>query len=382
MEKRAEDLSVQQLLAEFPPVGREAWLEQMAKDLKGRSVDDLNWQAEEGLTVSPFAHADDFETPPAPLSDATGAWEICEILPVADPGEANRHALEALAGGAEGLEFALEQPPKAPHMHSMLSGVYLDFIGLHFSGPGVLQNPGAILAALSGIAAERGLSTQSLRGSLGYDPVSSAALQDWRYLADLIVYAGEQFPGFRVATAGTAVSGAVAQLAALLDAGRRYLENLTKKGLSPQHAAGALQFSIPVGKSYFLEIAKIRAFKLLWLNVLKAWGAPLEYPRIAASFQPAAYTDNLYANMIRATTMAMSAVLGGAQRLTVLPYDVGREAQARYDRAFARRIALNVQHLMKMESYLDQTPDPAAGSYYIEKLTRQLADAAWDRMER
>ncbi len=121
----------------------------------------------------------------------------------------------------------------------------------------------------------------------------------------------------------------------------------------------------------------MRAFKLLWLHILKVWNAPLTLPATAVHFNIDAYTDDLYTNMIRATTMAMSAVLGGADRLTVLPYDAGREASAQYPPAFGRRIARNVQHLLQLESGLGDIPDPAAGSYYIETLTRQLAEAAW-----
>lgn len=137
-----------------------------------------------------------------------------------------------------------------------------------------------------------------------------------------------------------------------------------------------------LGKSYFFEIAKIRAFKLLWLNVLKGWGAPLRHPVVETRFQAEAYTDELYTNMIRATTMAMSAVLGGADRLTVLPYDAGREHQASYSPAFSRHIARNVQHLLKMESFFSEIPDPAAGSYYIEQLTQQLAARAWTAFQK
>jgi methylmalonyl-CoA mutase len=163
--------------------------------------------------------------------------------------------------------------------------------------------------------------------------------------------------------------------------GNLYLQKLTERGLSAEQAAGILQFSIPVGKSYFLEIAKIRAFRLLWLNILKAWDVPLDYPVTEARFQAESYTDELYSNMIRATTMAMSAVLGGADRLTVVPYDAGREEQAAYPQAFGRRIARNVQHLLKMESSFSEIPDPAAGSYYIEKLTQQLAERAWSAFQ-
>jgi methylmalonyl-CoA mutase len=156
-----------------------------------------------------------------------------------------------------------------------------------------------------------------------------------------------------------------------------YLSKLSERGIAPSEVAAALQFSDSVGKSYFYEIARLRAFKLLWFNVLNAWGIPLQSPCVAVQFQPEAYTDELYTNMVRGTTMAMSAVMGGAARLSVLPYDAGRETQSERSAAFSRRIARNVQHLLKMESSLHEIADPAAGSYYIERLTHQLAEQAW-----
>ena len=143
-----------------------------------------------------------------------------------------------------------------------------------------------------------------------------------------------------------------------------------------------MQFSMYIGKSYFVEIAKLRAFKILWANFLKAWGAEPVYPVQDVRFFPGDYTGDLYTNMIRATTMAMSAVLGGANRLTVLPYDAGREAEAVYPRAFARRVARNVQHLLQLESGFAELADPAAGSYYLEKLTAQLASSAWEKFQK
>ena len=172
-------------------------------------------------------------------------------------------------------------------------------------------------------------------------------------------------------------SGADTPLKDTLQHANTYLSKLEEKGLSVAEIARTMEFSISIGKSYFVEIARLRALKLLWLNVLQAWNAPLEFPAITVQYQPETYTDELYTNMIRATTMAMSAVQGGATRLTVLPYDVNRESQAKYPATFSRRIARNVQHLLKMESALDAVADPAAGSYYIETLTRQLSEEAW-----
>ncbi len=371
--------------SEFPSVSKEAWLQQVAKDLKGKSLEDFDWQAAPGLVVTPFVHADDFTQPFVPLQTAPMQWEICEKVDATNPEAVNKQILEALEFGAEGLELQLPIAAELAQMRQILGGVYLDYVGLHFTGPGVVQNPGAVLANLQRLAIENQLSTNQLRGSLAYDPVNQANIVDWRYLVDLIDFAKSSFPDFRlvmIAAKEDSPEDAVEELAQLLQQGNFYLQKLHERGVSAVDAARTLQFSISIGKSYFLEIAKIRAFKILWLNVLQGWAAPLEYPKIAAQFSPTAYTNDLYNNMVRATTMAMSAVLGGADRLKVLPYDAGREAQATYSQSFSRRIARNVQHLLKMESAFEEIPDPAAGSYYVEKLTEQLGNLAWEQFRK
>jgi methylmalonyl-CoA mutase len=363
------------MVSNFPPVSKSEWLNQIAKDLKGRPMEELLWTRPDGMQVTPFVHADDFAEPPAALAAEPNAWEICEEIKVSDPVSANRQALDALEGGAEGLCFVLDAPLDATGFAQLLDGIYLDYIGLHFAGKAVDANPGIFLAQLETLAAQKGLATTALRGSLAYDPVPVSSVVDWRYLAELIEFCRDKFPQFKLIRVS---SGADTPLKETLHHSNTYLSNLSEKGLSVSEIARVMEFSIPIGKSYFVEIARLRALKLLWLNALQAWNAPLELPAISVQYQPETYTEELYSNMIRATTMAMSAILGGASRLTVLPYDAGRESQAKYPATFSRRIARNVQHLLKMESALDTVTDPAAGSYYIETLTRQLAKDAWE----
>lgn len=372
--------------AEFPPVTKAQWLERITKDLKGKPLDDLYWHLGPSLTVDPFGHADDQPTPPALLSAAPHKWEINEDMEAGSPAEANRQALEALAFGTESVHFHLTESNVSDQMETLLSRIYLDYISLHFSGPGVINGPAAVLSVLAGIAGEQNVPLQHLRGTLDYDPMTGR-LTDWRYLSELFQFAQETLPGFRcISVDGRSefrgAEGVADELAALLRRGTQYLSQGATHGLDAGQLAAQMQFSLHIGKSYFVEMAKLRAFKLLWLNVLNAWGLEPAYPALDVRFAPDAYTDDLYTNMIRATTMAMSAALGGADRITVLPYDAGREDQAQYPRAFGRRIARNVQHLLKMESGLDQVADPAAGSFYIEKLTAQLAEKAWEKMGR
>lgn len=367
--------------AEFPAVSKKQWLDRITKDLKGKPLEDLHWQLNGALRIDPFAHAEDYASPPYPLASAEPGWEINEDVKPEPTDAANRQALEALAFGVESLHFQIKGVDELPEL---LNRVHLDYISLHFSGKGVSAGPAALLSALGTVAKDQGLDSKAIRGSLFFDP-ATAAVPDWRYAIDLLQYAHGEFPGVRCLSidGGTAFQGTtqvVEELATLLKRGSTYLKQLTAHGLPASAVASQLQFCLHVGTSYFVEIAKLRAFKLLWLNMLKAWGAQPEYPVLDVRFSPSGYTDDLYTNMIRATTMAMSAVLGGANRLTVQPYDAGREAQAQYPQAFARRIARNVQHLLKLESGFGEFADPAAGSFYIEKLTRQLAEAAWEKV--
>jgi methylmalonyl-CoA mutase len=372
-------MSNNELFSEFPAISKAEWLKQISKDLKDKPLSDLEWVIDDALRVSPFVHAEDFETVPSPLWEDANHWEICERIQIEDAVAANVETLEALNGGAEGIQFDFAHSPDWATWSQLLSGIHLDYIGLHFSGKGVTQNPSTIISHLLRLATAQNIDSKILRGSLAYDPVQAGGIVvDWRYLVDLLAFTQESLPLFKVITIDfSSHENPAIALAETLNVANEYLRKLTERGISLEQAVGALQFSVPVGKSYFLEIAKIRAFKLLWVNFLNSWNAPLSYPTVAAHFRTEAYTDDLYTNMIRATTMAMSAVLGGANRLTVLPYDAGRAAKATYPAAFGRRIARNVQHLMKLESALDEVADPAAGSYYIETLSKTLAEKAW-----
>jgi methylmalonyl-CoA mutase len=375
--------STADLFSEFAPVSKQAWLDRIAKDLKGKPLADLYWHIADDLVVDPFGHPDEYPEPPAPLRQMAG-WEICEYIDAADPATANQQALEALRFGAEGLCLHLHSLDSAV-IDRVFEDIHPDYIGLHVTTADWHALPsGGVLAKLQYLASQKGVSTKALRGSTGYDPLALPGLRDWRYLADLAVFAADAFPGFRTiavqAEPAETPAGMPDELASMLFKGNSYLQHLTSCGLSAAAAAAQLTFCTAVGKSYFPEIAKLRAFRLLWQNVLKAWKVDAAAV-VTADFRPEVYTEDLYANMIRSTTMAMSAVLGAVDRLTVLPCSAGRDMPPGFNESFSRRIARNVQHLLKMESGFDQLADPASGSYYIEKLTHQLAVAAWSRFQ-
>ncbi|MCC6972277.1 MAG: hypothetical protein IT434_18845, partial [Phycisphaerales bacterium] len=260
----------------------------------------------------------------------------------------------------------------------LLQGVYLDMITWVFSGAGFEGAPAFSLSQWVEFARSKGFEPDRLRGQITWRPTEQER-PDWRYTADLIDWARDHAPGFRILQVAAVTAEPTVSLSQMVADAHTCFAQLTKMSLPAHEVARQIGFSVRIGPDYFLEIARLRALQVLWYNLLKAWGAPPTQPAISVEYDPAAYTDEVYANMVRATTMAMSAVFGGADHITVLPYDEGREQLSGRSAAFARRIARNVQHLLKMESYLDTGADPAAGSYYIEQLTSKLAEAAWSR---
>ena len=169
----------------------------------------------------------------------------------------------------------------------------------------------------------------------------------------------------------------VQELAFGISMGSEYMAQLTERGLKADFAASRIRFSFGIGSEYFPEIARLRAARLLWAIILNGF-CPGNCKGIRMHIHGVTSRRNKevidpYANMLRTQTEAMSAVLGGADSLTVEPYDI----TFRKPDEFSERIARNQQLLLKEESYFDKVVDPSAGSYYVEKLTRLIAENAW-----
>ena len=164
-----------------------------------------------------------------------------------------------------------------------------------------------------------------------------------------------------------------------LKKGNDILETINNLGLDIKNHHSQIQFSISINDNYFASIAKIRALKLLWQNVLTAWDKDLvANSPIEVHLTPNSQTEEDNYNKIKATTQAMSAVIGGADRLYIYPSDAFQNENGT---TFSRRIALNVHHLLEQESYLDRVIDPSAGSYFIEELTNRIAEKAWQQFQ-
>ena len=227
---------------------------------------------------------------------------------------------------------------------------------------------------------------------MNFDPISYLLLHGEFYIGGehdleeteyLLGIVRERIPGFKAITINghyfqNAGSTLVQELAFSLASASEYLASLTGRGLTVDEVAPYIQFSLGIGPNYFMEIAKLRAARLLWTRMVEQYKAERsESFRLFIHSTTSLWNKSVYdpyVNMLRTTTEGMSAALGNADSVTINPFD----ATFKNSDEISRRIARNQQLVMKEESYLDKIIDPAAGSYYIENLTHSIAHHAWE----
>jgi len=399
------------LFEEFPEVTAAEWKAEIAKDLHGGDIGKLDWKPYEGFAVSPFYTEGDLsgvgyltEQVPGEFPYARGNetrsndWKISEYIASGSVKEANRLALKSLGMGAESLTFVCEAGhgcisgvpiQSGRDMSVLLKDVPLEDVPVHFKcGPGA---PG-ILSLFVIEAERRGLDKKKLEGSVDADPLRALALggsvpggerEAFEELRSVISYLDNNMPSYRALDVSghhfhDSGASAVQELAFALASGVEYLDRLTSLDMSVDRITSHMSFSFSISSSYFMEIAKLRAARLLWASIVEAYGARKESAEkmsikaVTSSWNKTVFDP--YVNMLRGTVEAMAAAIGGCESLIVLPLDSVYERP----REFSRRLARNTQLILKRESCLDRVTDPSGGSYYIEKLTDSLAGSAWE----
>jgi len=357
------------LFPEFQPVSKADWLAKIEKDLKGRPIADLMADFG-GVPLSPFQHSEDLAGLPKPITDVNSC-EIGEDFVIGSYLKAaNQEVLEALGNGVEAPCFVLDKILSANELELLLAGIDLDLVSVHFHLSGKEGNTRSQIDVLFEFAEEKQIDFANWRMSISRE--EALTVNDF---GDKLKTAGN---GMKLLTVNGLTwfseSDTSAELAQIVSAGEQHLADCLAKGWEPAWANGHLQFEVGVGKNYFLNIAKLRALKLLWANVQKAYGLGEEVKvPISVRFPSSSQSENANTNMIAATTQAMSSITGGASRLTVMPSDAGHAGPT----GFSKRIARNVQHVLQMESHFGMVADPSAGAYFIETLTRSLAERAW-----
>lgn len=374
------------LFSDFPTLSKTEWLALLEKDLKGKPISDLSWQLGHEVTIDSFYHPDDLipAWAPIPHNRPANSWEIGELYTVDDVAVANSQILEGLNGGVQGVGLKLSRPLSSLEWSTLLEGVKLDLISTNLGENYPDKSPLHLLNQFLEWVQKNGFDPHQLRGSLNFDPFLDWATPPLAELKEALQLVKTTLPLFRVLRLNgryyhADVEHTGRELAMILAKGSEYLARLGEFGFGADEVSRSLQISISIGKSYFVEIAKLRALRILWNNVLQAYGAPLEPAEIVVSFARDSQDENIHTNMIRAATQTMSAVIGGADRIYVLPANAASGAPSD---TFTRRIARNVQHLLQLESHFEKVIDPAAGSYYIEKMTELLARSAWSQFQR
>ena len=367
--------------AEFPAVTTAEWQARLTRDLKGQDPATLRWPLPDGFTVEPFYHREALAAlggAPAPMPHPVSPWLNVPALPV--PAGDGRHEIDqaaaALASGADGIHFILTDA-------SAFDVTYLAGqlpLASTFIGYTVTDKPALLLAQL--VDAAPGT---ALRGFLRFTPLpvpEGAELADYRPALRRCVRLTTAMPDFRALAVNGAFFGnrgatATQQVAYSLSTAAALLADLPDAETTAAEVATALHLHVAIAPSYFPEIAKLRALRRLWATLLHGFGLPTGLHaslRIhAATASWTMTTLDPHTNLLRHTTEAMSAVLGGADSLSVAPFDaLFAEAND-----FSGRLARNLSILLREESGLGQVQDPAAGSYYLETLTDQLAQEAW-----
>ena len=373
------------LFAEFPEISKTEWIAKLEKELKGRSFTDLQWQLDEEIRLDPFYHPSDLpEALPPVIQKERNDWEIGEYVFVNDFKVANQQALHALQNGVNALFFQVKHEPSLEELKILLKDIELAYVSTHFAPYYPGKNPVKIFRLLEDFFSDRPELAKMVRGSIDFDP-----LLDWTDpplddLAKYILLAKDALPNFSVLQIDAknyhgGPEDTSRELALAIAKGSEYLAQMQERGVAPVEVSRRLQFSMAVSTSYFVEIAKLRAIRLLWNNVLTAYGVKDPEPiKIVAHLAPETQGKDPNTNRIKAATQAMSAIIGGVDRFYVLPADIDHQEPSS---PASYRLARNVQHILKMESFFDKVVDPAAGSYYIEKLTDVLAESAWTQFQ-
>lgn len=362
----------------FSSVTKAEWLDKVKQDLKGKAIADLDWKLGLGLIISPFAHPEDLTTPPLPITNYKNrnTWEIGETIFVKDVDAAHAQALQALEGGVNALCFKLPVVLNKSQLAKLLNGIQQEWISTHFEINCSLSSTHQFVENLLAVISQKQQNPALIKGSIKNDFLNIGELVYFKEVESFLRFAMQALPYFSFLPIDgnefyKGKENTIQEIAAMLAKANAYLHYFT------EDFTDALQFSVVLSESYFLNIAKIRAFKLLWNNIQEAYEVET-INILEAHIAESTLQEDKYQNMISTTTQAMSAVIGGVDRLYIAPADSKEQMEGT---TFTRRIARNVQHLLQLESHFDHVIDPAAGSYYIEQLTDKLAEKAWKQFQ-
>ena len=382
----------EKLFTEFLPISTTQWEEVITKDLKGADYEKkLIWKTLEGINVRPYYRAEDLKNLTLAASIKTdNKWLVRQDYDARQSvSDANAQALDALMKGVDSVGFRIKKDGiSAADFDLLTKNIALDAAEVNFTG--ACSTAVDLVKLFVAKAEQQKAKKEEVRGAVDFDPLRRLTLHgafcsDEKTAFEQLKMAVEIAKPFsRIRTVGVgayifhnAGSTIVQELAFGLAMGNEYLARLTEAGVNIDDAAHAIKFTFAVSSNYFMEIAKFRAARILWANIVEAYkpqqncSLRMKIHAVTSAWNQTVYDPNV--NMLRGTTEAMSAALAGVDSLEVLPYDKA----FRQSTEFSNRIARNTQIVLKEEAYFDRVVDPAAGAYYIESLTASIAEEAW-----
>lgn len=394
------------LFTEFNPATKKAWEEKINKDLKGADyVKKLITKTIEGINIKPYYRIDDLseleylKTNPGEFpfvrtnNTINNFHEIRQDIIVNDIKSANKKAQESISRGVSSVGFNLNEINKIDYknLSSLLEGIDIEKIEINFiSGKSAEETLSLFIKYIS----DKNSDSNNIRGSVDYDPLGCKTITGNCYdekegscnfsnkLKSLYKLTDNKFPDFKILSVNAqhfrnAGSTAVQEVAFGLAIGNDYMAKATDSGIKAGAVASGMKYNFGVASNYFMEIAKIRACRILWAKIVEAYGVDdkskcdMYIHSVTCDWNKTAYDP--YVNVLRTTTESMSAILGGTDSLTVNPFDSSFEKPD----DLSERVARNTQIILKEEAYFDKAVDPSAGSYYIESLTNSIAEHAW-----
>ncbi len=389
----------EKLFTEFQAPTTQEWLDKIQVDLKGADFQKrLVWRTPEGFSVQPFYRKEDvdkLQTPnalPGVFPFVRGnkkddnTWYIRQEINAADAGAANAKAKEILNKGIDSLSFKIPgKSVSAEHVEQLLDGIYCDCVELNFST--CKRHSVELAQLLVSYFESKGYDKGKIVGSIDWDPMEKIVMkgkdaEPILKFAPALVDTLKNYPNFRCITVNAVSlnnSGAyiVQELGYALAWGNEYMQQLVDAGVEPTLAARKIKFNMGVSENYFMEIAKFRAGRMLWAQIVKQYEPKCDCAcKMCVNAVTTSYNMTLFdahVNLLRSQTETMSAALGGVHSIVVTPFDAAYEEP----NDFSERIARNQQLLLKEECHFNTVVDPSAGSYYIEQLTTSLAAEAW-----
>ena len=388
----------EKLFSEFAPVSTEDWVAKITADLKGVPFEKkLVWKTGEGFNVNPFYRLEDIEglktteSLPGEFPYVRGTkkdndWKVRQNIEVCCFKAANEKALDILNKGVTALGFVIKgDDVNKENIATLLEGICPQAVELNFNT--CLCKAEALIGILAEVFQSKGADLEKCYGSVNYDPFKKPLIkgkenQNWVESAAAVLKAGATLPKYRVLAVNAfnlnnAGAFITQELGYALAWGNELLAKLTEAGFTVDEVAKNIKFNFGISSNYFMEIAKFRAARWLWAEIVKAYAPACDCAcKMHVHAQTSEWNMTIFdahVNLLRSQTEAMSAAIAGVDSITVRPFD--KTYQTPDD--FSERIARNQQLLLKEESHFDKVVDPSAGSYYVEVLTNSLADVAW-----